>query len=69
MMLGSRRVFTRDSLRSAIHKIFGNDTRFYTCSAENMTADELIDFLNMRGKFLAEDDGFVTDETMICDHD
>ncbi len=69
MMLSSGSVFTRESLRSAIHKKFGIDTRFYTCSAENMTADELIDFLNIRGKFLPEDGGFVTNETMICDHD
>jgi probable metal-binding protein len=69
MMLGSGRVFTRESLRSAIQKNFGIDTRFFTCSAENMTADELIDFLNTRGKFLLEDGGFITDKTMICDDD
>ncbi len=69
MMLRSGNAYTKDSLRTAIHKNFGINAKFYTCSAENMTADELIDFLNARGKFLVENNGFVTRESMICDHD
>jgi len=68
MMIQSQEIYTRDSLRTAIHDTFGMESRFHTCSAENMTADELIDFLNARGKFLQEDTGFVTNSELICDH-
>ena len=33
MMIQSREVYTRDSLRSAIHNTFGTESRFHTCSA------------------------------------
>ncbi len=68
MMIQSQEIYTRDSLRTAIYDTFGMESRFHTCSAENMTADELIDFLNARGKFLQEDAGFVTNSELICDH-
>lgn len=68
MMVESGKVYTRESLRSEIHKTFGPETRFYTCSRENMTADELIDFLESRGKFVGHPDGFQTDPDKICNH-
>ena len=68
MMLELDQSFTRDSLRLAIHQRFGEDTRFFTCSAENMTADELIDFLAERGKFVERDSGFNTQPDRICNH-
>ena len=36
--------YSEASLKEAIVKTFGEDQRFYTCSAENMDADELIVF-------------------------
>jgi probable metal-binding protein len=66
MMIQSGQVYTRNSLRKAIIDSFGDKTRFYTCSAEYMDADELIDFLDTRGKFLQEEDGFVTNSDLIC---
>lgn len=68
MMIESKKVYTHDSLRTDIVKTFGENTRFYTCSAENMTPDELIAFLNSRDKFLDRDGGFNTDPDKICDH-
>jgi probable metal-binding protein len=68
MMLDLDQEFTRDSLRTAIEKRFGHEARFFTCSAENMTADELIDFLAERGKFLGNSQGFTTHEDRICKH-
>ena len=41
MMLESGQSYTKDTLRTAIINQFGEDTRFYTCSADNLTADEL----------------------------
>lgn len=67
-MLDLDRSFTRESLRDAIHQRFGEETRFFTCSAENMTAEELIDFLAQRGKFVPTDGGFSTQADRICRH-
>ncbi len=70
MMIASGESYTRDTLRAAIHEKFGQATRFFTCSAEQMTADELIDFLESRGKFQPTDgsEGFQTDPSKICNH-
>lgn len=68
LMLDLDQSFTRDSLREAIQKRFGSDARFYTCSAKDMTPDELMDFLAQRGKFVARDEGFSTEPERICKH-
>jgi probable metal-binding protein len=68
MMVEAERGFTRETLRAAIVERFGEDMRFFTCSAEGMTADELIDFLSQRGKFIESSDGFTTEPEKICKH-
>ena len=68
MMVELNRSFTRDSLRAAIHERFGPDARFFTCSAQDMTADELMDFLEARGKFVPQEGGFSTTADHICQH-
>ncbi len=68
MMLLMGQSFTRDTLHRAIVDKFGPEARFYTCSAENMTADQLIDFLKSRGKFVEKGDGFNTSAEKICNH-
>lgn len=68
MMLTSGIRYTRDTLREAIHSCFGEETRFYTCSAENMSADDLIDFLANRGKFIEEGEQFTFNEQKKCNH-
>ncbi|MCL2872568.1 MAG: YecH family protein [Betaproteobacteria bacterium] len=68
MMAASGKTWTRDSLVVAIHQKFGTGARFHTCSSDNMTADELIDFLDARGKFIDRGEGFTTDEGHICNH-
>jgi len=69
MIMSSGCSYTKASLRSAIDDRFGRDARFYTCSAENMTAEELIEFLAQRGKFMDQAEGFVADPTKICKHE
>ncbi|MDP3980079.1 MAG: YecH family protein [Chlamydiota bacterium] len=68
MIIDSGKKFTNKSLKNAIIENFGADTRFYTCSADNMNAEELIDFLDQRGKFLHDGPEFTTDKTKVCDH-
>lgn len=60
--------YSEASLRAAIIDKFGESQRFYTCSAENMSVDELIVFLKQKGKFMPADDGFTVDTTKVCSH-
>ena len=68
MMLEENKPFTPESLESAIIERFGEDARFHTCSAENMTPKELIGFLSARGKFVAAPGGISMKAENICDH-
>jgi probable metal-binding protein len=60
--------FSRESLRDAIVERFGADARFHTCSADGMTAEQLIDFLSTKGKFVESGNGFNTQAGKICSH-
>ena len=60
---------TKESLVKAIIEKFGADERFHTCSVEGMTAAELVDFLEERGKFMPTGtESFTVDATKICNH-
>ena len=68
MMEGNSYVSRRELVEAIIAK-FGPDERFCTCSAEGMTAAELVDFLEAKGKFMpAEADGFTVDVSKVCNH-
>ena len=68
MIRESQTAYTRETLIEAITAHFGSTTRFFTCSAEGMTAGELVDFLASRGKFMAQGDGFTVDPAQLCQH-
>ena len=68
LMMASRQVYTRDSLREAIVAKFGTDAHFHTCSTENMDAGELIEFLAARGKFTEQAGGFSLNPFKVCQH-
>ena len=57
------------SLVEAIINKFGSEEQFYTCSAEGLSASELVDFLSERGKFIpADDQAFTVNTEKICKH-
>ncbi|WP_347113424.1 YecH family metal-binding protein [Leclercia sp. S52] len=68
MMIDSGAQYTEESLVAAIIARFGEEARFHTCSAAEMTAAELVAFLAARGKFIPLDSGFSTHESKICRH-
>lgn len=68
MMVASGEPYSTASLEAAIKNRFGEQARFHTCSASDMTAGELVAFLAAKGKFVAQDDGFSTHESKICRH-
>lgn len=67
MMLASGESWTVASLEAAIRRRFGEEARFHTCSAENLSAAQLVAFLEKKGKFIAREEGFTTAKNKICD--
>lgn len=67
MMLASGESWTVASLEAAIRRRFGEEARFHTCSAENLSAAQLVAFLEKKGKFIAREEGFTTAENKIAD--
>ena len=61
-------MLTRASLKQAMAERFGAEARFHTCSASEMDAEALIDFLAARGKFIDSAEGFQTHADKICNH-
>ena len=47
----------REALLSGAEKEFGADCRFHTCSQQDLTAAQLLDFLLSKGKLAQADDG------------
>lgn len=68
MMLDSGESYTRESLTAAIVARFGAGARFHTCSCSEMSAPELVAFLEQRGKFVPAGEGFTTRQDKICRH-
>lgn len=67
-MLGNDKGWTRSSLLKALADKYGENCLFHTCSASEMSADQLIDFLEAKGKFVETTDGFTTQASKICSH-
>ena len=61
--------YSEKSLLEAIIEKFGPDERFYTCSADNLTAQELIKFLKEHGKFMPMEEEFTVDKTKVCENE
>ena len=68
MMLNSGQVYTKESLTAEIIAKFGAEARFHTCSAENLTAHELVLFLDSKGKLVRQEGGFQTSADLMCKH-
>ncbi len=68
MMLEAGRAFTTEELIRAIHERFGTTARFHTCSAEDLDAVGLVEFLARRGKFVPAEaaDSFKADASRMC---
>jgi len=68
MMLESGLTYTPESLTTAIVAKFGASARFFTCSANGMTPEQLIVFLEERGKFAPDAGGLRLDPERMCRH-
>jgi len=68
LIADAKRAFSKAELVSEIGNQFGATARFHTCSADNMTAGELVDFLIARGKFDGNEPSLTLDAAKICQH-
>jgi len=68
MMIASSATYTRASLVAAMQARFGPDARYHTCSADDMEAAQLVDFLAARGKFRGTEEGFTVAAERVCQH-
>jgi probable metal-binding protein len=59
---------TRAQLETEITRLFGAEARFCTCSAADMTREELLGFLLSKGKIVERHGRLATDPSRICDH-
>jgi probable metal-binding protein len=69
MVVASGRAWRREELVEEVERRWGGSARFHTCSAQGMSAAELIRFLSEHGKFLESERGVTMDATKVCDHD
>ncbi|WP_299789787.1 YecH family metal-binding protein [uncultured Shewanella sp.] len=68
LMLTLGRAISKEELKGLMHERFGEDTCYHTCSASEMSAAELIEFLDKKGKFIESQQGIETAADRICNH-
>ncbi len=66
MMVASGKAYSRKSLAEEIREKFGEGVSFYTCSANGLSPEQLIEFLAMKGKFSGTEESFVFDSGRMC---
>lgn len=68
LLLEANPPLTRPQLAEEATRLWGPDARFHTCSAFDMTLNELLAFLVARGKIADVRGTLVADITKICGH-
>ena len=58
--------FSRENMIEAVNTRFGGDTRYHVCIKENMTAEELVDFLAGKNLLVETDNGFSVQADIPC---
>ncbi|GIU47740.1 hypothetical protein TUM4438_27590 [Shewanella sairae] len=68
LMLAQGQSITKQALKQLMQTTFGEQAYYHTCSASEMNADELIEFLENKGKFIHSEAGIETAADRICNH-
>ncbi|MDA7746966.1 YecH family protein [Psychromonas sp.] len=66
MMAESTKNYTKQALKAEIAVKFGDNARFHTCMGSDLTADDLIEFLASKGKFVESSEGFSMPADHLC---
>lgn len=68
LLSASDKALSKTELLKAVADAFGEGAAFHTCSAKGMSAEELIDFLLNKGKFIEAENGLAMAANSRCDH-
>jgi probable metal-binding protein len=68
MVVASGRRWGRQELIDRIAQLHGPSARFHTCSAQDLSAEGLVAFLDAKGKFLETEEGLAFDASKLCGH-
>jgi len=60
--------FDKFDLKHSIESKYGADTKYYTCTEYDLSASELIDFLESKGKFTVTENKISTSKSKMCSH-
>ncbi len=66
MLAESGQSYPKALLLEKIAEKFGADVRFHTCFADALTAEQLVDFLTQKGKFVESEQGLSMPAGMMC---
>lgn len=66
MMAESEQNYSKTQLKTDIADRFGEDARFHTCMGSDLTADDLIEFLASKGKFVESEEGISMPKDHLC---
>lgn len=66
MMASAAKSYTKQSLKLEIFQKFGEEVRFHTCHGSDLTADDLIEFLASKGKFVESEKGISLPTENLC---
>jgi probable metal-binding protein len=66
MMATSEKSYSKQALKLEIATQFGEEARFHTCMGSDLTADDLIEFLASKGKFVESEEGISMPEDNLC---
>jgi len=69
MLIQSPRVYTLQKLQAAIHEKYGSNVVFHACGGENMSFNDLMQYLLVRGKIAEQDGTLIAFADKKCDHD
>ncbi|WP_064791715.1 YecH family metal-binding protein [Shewanella woodyi] len=68
LMLALNKAISKEELKLLMLGQFGASAKYHTCSACEMSADELIILLERKGKFVISERGVETARDKICNH-
>ena len=66
MMAETEKTYTKQTLKAEIANSFGENARFHTCMGSDLSADQLIEFLASKGKFVESSEGVKMPEAHLC---
>jgi probable metal-binding protein len=68
MLIDANEPQSKSDFKEKIDQKYGQDAKFFTCSAKDLSSIQLIEFLEGKGKFFNIEGKILTDTTKVCNH-